>query len=54
MSGDCVIAFDVIRHFDERKPSGLSRITIGYDVHPVNCAIRLKERTEILLGRTEA
>jgi hypothetical protein len=47
------ITFRVIRHFDEGEPSRLARITIGDNVHSIYTAVRLKQRTDILFGRTE-
>jgi hypothetical protein len=50
---DCSIAFTVIAHLYKSKPAGLSRFAIRYDIYPVNCAVSLKQRTDILLGRAE-
>jgi len=35
-SCDCVVAFRVIRHFDEREAAGLARIAVGDNVDAVN------------------
>ena len=47
------IAFPVIRHFDESKPSGLPGITISDDVDTINAAVSFKKRTDILFGSSE-
>ena len=33
---DCIVAFRVIRHFDEREAAGLTRVAIGDNVDTVN------------------
>jgi hypothetical protein len=50
---DCVLAFSIVGHFDESKTSGLPGVTISNDVHAVNCAMRLKQRTDGLFGGPE-
>jgi len=47
------IAFSIIRHFDEGKPSGLAGITISDDVDTINAAVSFKKRTDILFGSSE-
>jgi hypothetical protein len=47
------LAFPVIRHFDESKPSGLPGITISDDVDTINTAVSFKQRTDVLLGCAE-
>jgi hypothetical protein len=50
-AADCSLALTVVAHLDKSKTSWLSCIAVRYDIHPVNCAVGLKQRTDILLGR---
>lgn len=52
--GDGGVAFAIIAHFHERKPSGLPGIAVGYDVHTVNPAIRRKQGSNPIFGSAEA
>jgi hypothetical protein len=47
------IAFRVVRHLYEGKPSGLTRITVGNNVYTVHTTVSFKQRTDVLFGRAE-
>jgi hypothetical protein len=52
--GNGLYTLAVIAHFDECEASGLPGIAVGYDVHTVNCAVRLKKGSKPIFGSTEA
>src|SRR5665213_3278250 len=57
MTVDCgngPIALGVIAHFDKSKPSGLSGVAVGNDVHPVNRTMGFKQSTDVLLAGVKA
>jgi len=47
-------ALTIIAHFHECEASGLPGIAVGYDVHTVNCAVRLKKGSKPIFGSAEA
>ncbi len=53
-SGDSPESFIVVTHFDESKPPGLPRITIGDDTYTVNRPVLLKQRSNGIFGCPEA
>ena len=50
---DCRVPFRIHAHFDKGKTSRLPRVTISNDVNSIDAAVRLKNRTDGLLGGSE-
>ena len=45
-TGDGLVGLTVVRHFDKCKTARTAGITIGYDIHSRNAAVRLEERAD--------
>jgi hypothetical protein len=52
--GNGPVAFGIIRHFDEPKATGLSRVTVGHYTDAINGTIRFKHGANRIFGCTEA
>ena len=52
--GNRPVAFGIVRHFDEPKAAGLSRVPIGHHTHAIDGAIRFKHGANRIFGSTEA
>src|SRR5579871_5230968 len=51
---DRIIGFGIVRHFDERETTRLTRITIPDDVDIIHATVRLERRAECVFGGPEA
>ena len=50
---DRSLGFLIVRHFDEAETLRSARITVRHDAHAIHGSVRLEQRTQVTLGRTE-
>jgi predicted secreted protein len=50
---DGAVSFSRVRHFDETKAPGLTRVTVADERHPFDSSVLFEQRLDGLFGGTE-
>src|SRR5262249_4983636 len=51
---DCLIRLGGVAHFDKRKPTGATCVTIRHQIYSIHGAITFKQGTDARFGRAES